>query len=152
MALAGDPPAPTEGLAREADEEELAALDARVVEADAELPEEHRAAVLAGQAHLRAANPGTRRFVGLHDGEPVATTTLFTEGGTAQPEDVSTLPAHRGHGIAGATVALAAREARATGCDLVFLVCDAAGGPVALYASLGFVPVGRSWTFTRPQA
>ena len=76
--------------------------------------------------------------------------TLYGDGRTAQPEDVHTLPEHRGHGLSSATVSFAAREARAAGADLVFLVCDAAHGPYPLYAGLGFRAVGRYWAFTRP--
>ncbi len=66
------------------------------------------------------------------------------------PELVNTLAEHRGHGLAAATVSLAAREALAAGCDMVFIVCAAADGPVALYARLGFRAAGRFWSFTRP--
>lgn len=46
-------------------------------------------------------------------------------------------------------VALASREALAAGCDLVFVVCSLATGPVALYSGLGFRVAGRFWTFNR---
>lgn len=150
MVLDREPPEPAAGVAREVGEEAFAPLSARIVGADRQLPAADRPAVIAGDAHIRTAVPGTRRFVGARDGVDACVTTLYTDGSTGQPEDVGTLAAHRGHGLAAATVSLAAREALAAGCELVFIVCDARSGPVGLYAGLGFRALGRYWTFTRP--
>lgn len=149
MLLDREPPAPPPALAREIDEREMAALEELVVLASTEIPERDRPVVLEGHAHMRAAIPGTRTFAGLAAGEPVCQTTLFCDRRTGQPEDVETLAAYRGRGIASATVALAAREAIAAGCDLVFILCNLADGPLALYSGLGFRAAGRFWTFNR---
>jgi GNAT superfamily N-acetyltransferase len=148
MLLDREPDEPLPGVAREVDEATIRALEARIVEQ--EIPAEDRAVVLEGHAHMRAAIAGTRLFAGADGGEDVCRVHLFTDGATAQPEDVATLSAHQGKGIAAATVSLAAREAVAAGCDLVFILCNAATGPVALYADLGFRVSGRFWTFNRP--
>ena len=150
MALLGDPPPePPPGIAREVGEEEFRVVDAALTAADDAIPAEDRDVVVAGTAQLRAAT-GARMFVGARNGVDASRTTLFTDGHTGQPEIVDTLAEHRGHGLAAATVALATRSAVDAGCDFVFILCDAISGPVPLYASLGFVVIGRYWVFTRP--
>jgi GNAT superfamily N-acetyltransferase len=149
MLLDAEPPA-TEGIAREVDEPTLRALEEQITAENPDVPERDRPVVLAGHAHLRNTVAGTRRFVGARDGTDACMTTLYCDGHTGQPEDVGTLSAHRGHGLAAATVGLATREAVAAGCDLVFILCDAASGPFGLYAGLGYRATGRFWTFTRP--
>ena len=57
------------------------------------------------------------------------------------------VPAHRGNGYATAVVLRAAREARAEGADLVFLVADGDDWPKELYRKLGFDTVGRLTKF-----
>lgn len=150
MLLDREPPVSPPGAAHEIDEETARALQTRIAAADPDLPERDRPVVVGGHAHMRAAIPGSRSFAGVDGDVDVCSTTLYTDGATAQPEDVETLPGHRGKGLAAATVSLAAREGLASGCDLVFLVCNAATGPVGLYARLGFRAAGRFWTFNRP--
>ena len=149
MLLDREPPQPPPGAAHEIDERAMRALETRIVESDPQAPDHDRRVVIEGHAHMRATIPGTRCFAGVDEGVDVCRTFLYTDGATGQPEDVETLAAHRGKGIAAATVSLAAREALDAGCDLVFIVCDAATGPVALYADLGFRAAGRFWTFNR---
>ena len=148
MALLRDLPETPAGVAREAGEAEFRALDVAITAAGDTPPDDHEV-VVSGHARLREAT-GARRFIGRRDGVDACRTTLFTDGATGQPEAVETLPEHRGHGLAAATVALAASSAVESGHDLVFLVCDMTDGPLQLYASLGFVVIGRYWTFTRP--
>src|ERR687892_42790 len=74
---------------------------------------------------------------------------LYSDGRTAQVEDVATLPEHRGRGHATAVVLRAVEEALATGHDFVFLVADAEDWPKELYVRLGFAPLGRTWTFLK---
>lgn len=149
MLLDAEPPAPPRGMAHEIDEAAMRALEQRLVLDSTQIPEHDRPVVLEGHAHIRATVPGTRAFAGVRDGRDVCQTTLFAHDGVGQPEDVETATAHRGHGIAAATVSLAAREALAAGCDLVFILCSAESGPFALYAGLGFRAAGRFWTFNR---
>ena len=150
MELDGEPPEPPRGVVRVADEKAMRALDVALHEADPDVPADDVPVVVEGHAHLRATIPGTRAFVAAADGVDAACTTLYSDGRTGQPEDVNTLTAFRGRGLAAATVAAAARAALDEGCDFVFLVVDAEAGPVPLYASLGFRAIGRYWSFTRP--
>ena len=146
-------PGPVAGgsaAAREITEDEHRALEARIVAADPGIQQVDHPVILRGHAHMRATVPGTRSFAGLAGGEPVCQTTLYCRDGVGQPEDVETLPEHRGRGAAAAAVTLAAREALAAGCELVFLLCNMATGPYPLYGELGFRAVGRCWTFNRP--
>lgn len=79
------------------------------------------------------------------DGSDAAHATLYSDGRTAQIEDVATLTAFRGQGLATATVVAAARAARDGGHDPVFLVADADDWPRHFYAKLGFVTLTRTW-------
>jgi hypothetical protein len=149
MLLEREPPAPPAGVVREVDNATMRVLQARLLEDDDEVPEADRPVVAAGQGHVREVIPGTRCYAGMVDGEDVCQTILYTDGHTGQPEHVITLPTARGHGIAAATVSQATRDAVAAGCDLVFMVCDAALGPFALYSDLGYRAAGRFWAFTK---
>jgi GNAT superfamily N-acetyltransferase len=153
MALeAGRDRAPVAGLAREASEEELRAVERAV------LAEErgHTAAVieevLDGRAAVRAASPVTRRFIGALGGRDGATATLFSDGDVALVEDVATLTPLRGHGLARATVSAAIDAAVAGGHELILIGADDDDWPKRLYARLGFVDLGRVWSFVRPRS
>lgn len=150
MPLVTEPLEPPPGIVREVDDATLRRLDLQVNEQDRDLPPGVAAKLVAGRAALRGAVPGTRRFIGAREGADACTATLYSDGETAQVEAVNTLPGQRGHGLAAATVSHAAREALAGGHELVFILCDGTDGPVPLYAGLGFSPLGRYWTFTRP--
>jgi ribosomal protein S18 acetylase RimI-like enzyme len=91
----------------------------------------------------------TRFFAVIEDGEVVACTDLYLDGGDAEIEDVATLPAHRGRGFASALVVRACEEARRARADLVFLVADDQDWPKELYRRLGFDELGRYWKFSR---
>jgi ribosomal protein S18 acetylase RimI-like enzyme len=94
-----------------------------------------------------AAAGNARHFAVIVDGKPVSSTDLFTDGRTAQIEDVGTLPEHRGAGHASAVVMKALEEARAMGHDFVFLVADARDWPKEMYRRLGFDPIGERYAF-----
>ncbi|MDQ5820693.1 MAG: GNAT family N-acetyltransferase [Actinomycetota bacterium] len=98
---------------------------------------------------LRAEATSIRWFAAHVGGEPASYCELYEDGRTAQIEDVTTLPRHRGKGLAGAVVLRALAEARAGGHDLVFLVAAANDWPQQLYGKLGFDPVGRFYSFLR---
>jgi GNAT superfamily N-acetyltransferase len=93
----------------------------------------------------RAGN--ARHFAVLVDGVAVSGTDLYSDGLTAQIEDVSTLPDHRGHGYASAVVMRALEEARAGGHGFVFLTADARDWPKELYRRLGFEPLGEKYAY-----
>jgi len=83
------------------------------------------------------------------DGRVVSGCQLYTRGGTAQIETVGTLPEYRNRGLASSIVRRAAWEAFSSGHDLVWLMAHENDWPKALYAKLGFNPIGRFYGFTR---
>jgi ribosomal protein S18 acetylase RimI-like enzyme len=101
-------------------------------------------------ANALAAQAGrARQFAVRVKGRIVSAADLYSDGRTAQVEDVVTLTQYRGHGYATAVVLRAVQEAVATGHDLVFLVSDDEDWPKDLYARLGFEPIGRRWSFLK---
>ena len=90
-----------------------------------------------------------RCFAAYVDGEIASVCELYSDGMTAQIEDVSTLEKHRGKGLATATVLRALHEANAWGHEMVFLVADADDWPKELYSQLGFEGVGEIYQFLR---
>ncbi len=93
-----------------------------------------------------------RQFAVLVNGKPVSAADLYSDGRTAQIEDVATLPEHRGRGLATAVVLRALADAIDAGHELVFLIADDKDWPKELYAKLGFEAVGRKFAFLRPPA
>jgi ribosomal protein S18 acetylase RimI-like enzyme len=91
-----------------------------------------------------------RTFAVVEDGAPVSAAVLYSDGRTAQVEDVATMPGYRGRGYAKAVIQRAVDEALAGGHDFVFLVADADDWPKELYRRLGFDDLGRYLKFTRP--
>jgi ribosomal protein S18 acetylase RimI-like enzyme len=91
----------------------------------------------------------TRLFAAEADGKLVAHTELYSEDGVGQVENVYTLPAYRGRGLARALVLRAVEESRATGNDLTFLVADAGYWPQRLYERLGLGTIGRYARFLK---
>lgn len=126
------------------DEDRLRALETRT-NAEFGLPPAIGAQLIRVRARAAAAY-GARGFVAAApDGSDAAHATLYSDGTTAQIEDVATLAAFRGRGLASAAVVTAARAARDGGHDLVFLVADADDWPRHFYAKLGFVTLTRTW-------
>jgi GNAT superfamily N-acetyltransferase len=137
------------GLAREVDEPTIRAVEARTI---AEEPYGEPAVIeqlLASRAAFGRAGRA-RYFVAASEGVDACHTTLYSDGVVAQVEDVGTLKALRGRGLARAACSAAVDAAIAAGHELVFLVADDEDWPKRLYAKLGFDPVGRPWAFTRP--
>ncbi|MGN6430910.1 MAG: GNAT family N-acetyltransferase [Gaiellaceae bacterium] len=93
----------------------------------------------------------TRLFAAEVDGGLVAHTELYSYDGVGQVENVMTLEAYRGRGLARALVLHAAAESRAAGNDLTFLVADADDWPQRLYERLGFETVGRYARYLKPR-
>jgi ribosomal protein S18 acetylase RimI-like enzyme len=100
------------------------------------------------EANVRVGRAGNaRHFAIVVDGVAVSATELYSDGSTAQIEDVATDPHHRGQGHASAVVLRALEEARAAGHEFVFLVADARDWPKDLYGRLGFDPVGEQFSY-----
>jgi ribosomal protein S18 acetylase RimI-like enzyme len=91
----------------------------------------------------------TQYFARRLDGRVVSGCQLYSRGGTAQIEAVGTLSKYRNQGLASSVVRRAAWEAFASGHDLVWILANENDWPKALYAKLGFNPVGRFYGFTR---
>jgi len=96
---------------------------------------------------VKAAN--SRIFGIVEDGEVVSSAQLFSDGGTAQVEDVATLPAYRGRGHAKALVNRAVEEAVAGNHEFIFLVAEGHDWPKKLYNRLGFEEVGSRFAFLK---
>jgi ribosomal protein S18 acetylase RimI-like enzyme len=94
---------------------------------------------------MKAAN--SRVFGIVEDGEVVSSAQLYSDGGTAQVEDVATLRAYRGRGHAKALVTRAVEEAVAGDHEFIFLVADGDDWPKKLYNRLGFEKVGSRFAF-----
>jgi GNAT superfamily N-acetyltransferase len=153
MALEGArdrPPVP--GLAREASEEELRAVERAVMAEDRGYDAAVIEEVLDARAAVRAAAPVTHRFVGAFGGRDGATATLFSDGEIALVEDVATLTPLRGHGLARAAVSAAIDVAVAGGHELILIGADDDDWPKHLYGRLGFADLGRVWSFVRPRS
>jgi ribosomal protein S18 acetylase RimI-like enzyme len=90
-----------------------------------------------------------RHFAVRAEGRVVSAAELYSDGRTAQVEDVATSPDNRGRGLASAVVLRAVEEAVASGHDFVFLVASDGSWPKELYARLGFETIGHTWSFLR---
>ncbi len=82
-----------------------------------------------------------RTFAYEADGEFVASCRLYSDGATAQVEDVGTHPSYRGRGYGNAVVLLALQEAWEAH-DFVFIEAEAADWPKDWYARAGFETAG----------
>ena len=91
------------------------------------------------------------RLLGVpgRSGALAAIAALYSDGSTAQVEDVYTVPEERGRGFARMLVSRAIELAGEGGHEFTFIVGDDRNWPKELYARLGFEPVGRLWSFHR---
>jgi GNAT superfamily N-acetyltransferase len=105
---------------------------------------------LVGFRRLLEERIDARFFVADAGGHLASMCELYTLEGVAQVESVDTLEEFRGRGLARAVVSAAIDEARARGCDLIFIHADVDDWPQELYRKLGFDPVARDWIFRRP--
>jgi GNAT superfamily N-acetyltransferase len=91
-----------------------------------------------------------KRCFAAYAGDTIASICeLYSDGVTAQIEDVSTLEGYRGRGLATSVVLRALQEAYTHGHEFVFLVADDDDWPKELYEKIGFDPVGRTYQFLR---
>ena len=102
-----------------------------------------------GRLKLVLAEHGARFFGVRRNGEVVSACDLYLADGLGQIEDLQTMEEHRRQGLARAVTLRAAHEARAAGCELVFLAAEANDWPKELYERLGFEPVASTWSFER---
>ena len=116
---------------------------------DPYIAEQNVVAQMRGLARRISEATDKRCFAAYVDGTIVALCELYSDGITAQIEDVATLEEHRNKGLARAVVSRALAEAQAWGHETVFLVADADDWPKELYAKLGFEEAGVTYQFLR---
>lgn len=133
----------------EVSEDEASELMRRWLSEDPKMTTETLDQVVA--ATNREADVRHARHLGLRDetGALVAMTRLYSDGITAQVEDVYTVPAWRNRGCARRLVTRAVALAHEAPHQLVFIVADDRGWPKHLYTRLGFDPIGRMGVFHR---
>jgi len=142
---------PAAGLAREVDAATHRAAEAATIREEPYGRDEEVVRQLVGmRTALADAVPAARFFVGSVDGVDAAVTTLYSDGATAQVEDVATLRDYRRRGLARAAVSAAIDAAVEMGHRFVFIVADDDDWPKELYGRLGFDPIGRAWSLLRP--
>jgi ribosomal protein S18 acetylase RimI-like enzyme len=98
---------------------------------------------LAGAVGLGSASP-FRHYLGIINGEAVATCSLFLGAGVAGIYDVGTLPERRRRGIGAALTRAAVADAAAAGYRMAILHSSALGA--AMYRAIGFsdvCPIGQ---------
>jgi GNAT superfamily N-acetyltransferase len=142
---------PEAGLAREVDAATHRLAEAATVREEPYGRDEDVVRQLVGmRSALADAVPTARFFVGRTDGVDAAVTTLYSDGVIAQVEDVATLRDYRRRGLARAAVSAAVDAAVEMGHRLIFIIADEDDWPKELYGRLGFDPIGRGWSLTRP--
>jgi GNAT superfamily N-acetyltransferase len=148
LARPSDREADTAGVV-EVDEDSAARLMRRWVSDDPKMTAATLDQVVA--ATTREGRVRAARTLGVQDqaGELVAMTKLYSDGVTAQVEDVFTLPEWRNRGCARRLIMRAIALAQAAGHERVFIVADDDGWPKHLYSRLGFDPIGRMGMFHR---
>ncbi|HJR45383.1 MAG TPA: GNAT family N-acetyltransferase [Actinomycetota bacterium] len=98
-------------------------------------------------AGLVSAATDKRCFAAYVDGAVASMCELYSDGSTAQIEDVATLEEYRGRGLGTSVVLRALSEAQTWNHDMIFLVADEDDWPKKLYEEMGFDPVGRTYQF-----
>jgi GNAT superfamily N-acetyltransferase len=112
------------------------------------------ARLVATQTRLRTTTPCRRFGAGESGAGPASACTLFLDDDVsgrrvATVEEVGTLTAHRGRGLARVVVAAAVAHAARWGADLIVVPADADDWPQLMYVRLGFAALGRQVTLTR---
>jgi len=138
--------ADTSGV-REVPESVLQPARERIIRAEPWADSEEVVRQILGSQRLLDGATHVRRFAALAGSEVASYCDLYRDGPTAQIEAVGTAPEHRNRGHARAVVTKALEEARAAGCDHVFLVADPDDWPKELYRKLGFDDAGYQHWF-----
>lgn len=102
---------------------------------------------LLSRGALVAARAGGTSYGAEHEGAVASSCVVLRGENIAQVENVGTVPAARGLGLATAVVSLATARAREA-AELVFLCADPADWPRHLYARLGYEPIGLLYRFS----
>jgi ribosomal protein S18 acetylase RimI-like enzyme len=151
MALRRDPDRPVDtSIVDELDYDTIRPAFMEMMRREPYADSEETVAMLVDRRTLTARATLLRHFAVRNGNEIASVTDLYSDGRTAQIEDVGTLEEYRGRGYARAVVSKAVEVARNEGHDLIWLVADDDDWPKLLYKKLGFDPVDRYWEFTRP--
>jgi GNAT superfamily N-acetyltransferase len=142
------PPAAANERVREVDPLALARPTLEFARAHPEVEDEQTAHQLLGAYGVVAGVIGERCFAALVDGSVVSYCRLYSDGATAQIEDVATLSKHRGRGYSSAVVRHAIAEA--AGHELTFVLALEDDWPRQWYERLGFRPLGRIPELVKP--
>ena len=130
--------------------DEIAAAWAEGWRVDSHVENEETVQQLVENKRVVTGSIDTRFFASSVGGEIASYCELYSDGRTAQVENVFTLERFRKLGLARATVSRALEEAHAGEHDLIFLLADRDDWPKLLYEKLGFDEIGRIWEFIRP--
>jgi ribosomal protein S18 acetylase RimI-like enzyme len=147
MVLGAPPGAPPPDAVREAKREEILALDRQWLEEEFAQQGGDAVDQLSEYMHRQWDARPTRAFVSP---DATAMAKLWSDGTTAQVEDVYTRPDGRGQGHARALVSHLAALAASEGHDVVYIVADDDDTPKQLYERLGFAPERRARRYVRP--
>ena len=145
----GERVADTAAAVEEVDAAAITPLREAIVRAQPWATSEDVTRMVVEATRLAGREGNARHFAVRTNGEVASAADLYSDGRTAQVEDVATSAEFRGRGYATAVVLRAVEEALATGHDFVFLVADAEDWPKELYVRLGFAPLGHTWTYLR---
>jgi ribosomal protein S18 acetylase RimI-like enzyme len=149
MAHRREPDRPAAAAVREVDEPTLRPLWAQAIRDLPHGKDEELVRQILEHRRLVFEAITTRLVAAEVDGKLVAHAELYSENGIGQVENVVTLSAFRGRGLARAVVLWGVEESRAAGNDLTFLVADADDWPRRLYERLGFEAIGGYARFLR---
>jgi len=149
MVYRGDGEPADTARVEEVDPERLRPLRAEIIREWQRDADEKTVSELIAADMLMWKEANSRIFGIVEDGEVVSSAQLYSDGSTAQVEEVATLPAYRGRGHAKALVTRAVEEAVADNHEFIFLVADGDDWPKKLYNRLGFEEVGSRFAFLR---
>lgn len=149
MVYRGDGEPADTSRVKEVDPERLRPLRAEIIREWQRDADEKTVSELIAADMLMWKEANSRIFGIVEDGEVVSSAQLYSDGSTAQVEEVATLPAYRGRGHAKALVTRAVEEAIADNHEFIFLVADGDDWPKKLYNRLGFEEVGSRFAFLR---
>lgn len=150
MVYARDDPPPAPALeVREVSADDYRAMTSAFAREDPAINARPQIAEQIVESSARIEEASARYFALARNDGIVAGCHLYSDGSTAQIEDVATLAAHRGRGYSTAVMRRALRSAFEAGHDLIFLVADDEDWPKDFYGRLGFEPVGRTIDLVR---
>jgi ribosomal protein S18 acetylase RimI-like enzyme len=111
---------------------------------------EERLAPLVNRHHVAVPGIRARSYAArASDGTLVSGCDLYSDGTTAQVENVETLEAYRRQGFARAACSAAIETARREEHEVVFITAEAGSMPAAFYRTLGFESIGSEFAFTK---